>query len=141
MRVIQIPDEDGAESVIIVERASTSDPAQSSTTIPTASQIQPSEQAATESTISENREILFDAASDVSNENDDPVRKDQDEERAPWNGAGHHRDQPPPPGTRCALLPSRMAVWEVRGTDVKLSALSAAILIHEGKLNERDLQV
>jgi hypothetical protein len=34
-----------------------------------------------------------------------------------------------------------MAVWEVKGTDVKLSALSAAILMNEGKLRVRDLQV
>ncbi len=147
MRVIQIPDEDGAESVIIVDRASsssqipTSNPTRSSTTITTASQTQPSEQATTESTITDNREVLFDAASDVSNEDDDPAQKEQDEQRAPWMSAKHYRDQLPPPGTRCALLPSRMAVWEVRGTDIKLSALSAAILINEGKLNEGDLEV
>ncbi len=133
--------------MIIVERASssspnpTSNPARGSTTITTASQTQSSEQSTTESTISGNHDVLFDAASDGSNEDDNPVQKGQDEENAPWMSAKYYRDQLPPPGTRCALLPSRMAVWEVKGTDVKLSALSAAILMNEGKLRVRDLQV
>ncbi len=52
------------------------------------------------------------------------------------------RDYSPVPRdeTRCSLLPRRLAVWSINGTGIKLSALAAAVLINEGKLNVKDLE-
>ncbi len=42
---------------------------------------------------------------------------------------------------RCSLAPSRVAVWRVRRTQTKLSALAAAVLVDEGKLKYSDLKL
>lgn len=42
---------------------------------------------------------------------------------------------------RCSLDPSRVAVWQVKKTKVRLSALAAAVLSAEGLINFADLQL
>lgn len=44
-------------------------------------------------------------------------------------------------GLRCSLLPRRLAVWIIKGSGIKLSALAAAVLINENKLVVKDLDV
>ncbi|KAI9853084.1 MAG: hypothetical protein M1838_001585 [Thelocarpon superellum] len=42
---------------------------------------------------------------------------------------------------RCSLAPSRIAVWRVRRTQVRLSALAATVLVNEGLLEFTDLKL
>ncbi|OCL12779.1 glycosyltransferase family 1 protein [Glonium stellatum] len=42
---------------------------------------------------------------------------------------------------RCSLAPRRAAVWRVRRTDVRLSALAATVLAQEGELNFGELKM
>lgn len=42
---------------------------------------------------------------------------------------------------RCSLAPSRVAVWRVRRTKTRLSALAAAVLVHEGVLQYSDMKL
>lgn len=44
-------------------------------------------------------------------------------------------------GIRCTLLPEAIAVWRVRRTSIKLSALAAFILVSEGILAWKDLRL
>jgi hypothetical protein len=41
---------------------------------------------------------------------------------------------------RCSLAPSRVAVWRVRRTQVRLSALAASVLVKEGVIKYQDLK-
>jgi UDP:flavonoid glycosyltransferase YjiC (YdhE family) len=42
---------------------------------------------------------------------------------------------------RCSLAPERVAVWRVRRTDIRLSALAATVLANEGLLGFQDLKL
>ncbi|KAK0731150.1 hypothetical protein B0H67DRAFT_474439 [Lasiosphaeris hirsuta] len=42
---------------------------------------------------------------------------------------------------RCSLAPSRVAVWRVRRTKMRLSALAATVLVKEGQLKYADLKL
>lgn len=42
---------------------------------------------------------------------------------------------------RCSLAPSRVAVWRVRRSKIRLSALAAAVLVKEGLLKYSDLKL
>ncbi|OBT44690.1 hypothetical protein VE00_04443 [Pseudogymnoascus sp. WSF 3629] len=42
---------------------------------------------------------------------------------------------------RCSLAPNRVAVWQVKKTQVRLSALAATVLANEGLLNFSDLKL
>lgn len=42
---------------------------------------------------------------------------------------------------RCSILPQLLAIWRIQGTNVKLSALAAAVLINEQKINVKNLEV
>lgn len=42
---------------------------------------------------------------------------------------------------RCSIAPSRTAVWRVRKTQVRLSALAAAVLVKEGLLRYSDMKM
>lgn len=42
---------------------------------------------------------------------------------------------------RCSLVPSRVAVWRVRRSKIKLSALAAAVLLREGIISQSDLKL
>ncbi|KAK5658750.1 hypothetical protein OQA88_1560 [Cercophora sp. LCS_1] len=42
---------------------------------------------------------------------------------------------------RCSLAPSRVAIWRVRRTKTRLSALAAAVLVREGELKYKDLKL
>jgi UDP:flavonoid glycosyltransferase YjiC (YdhE family) len=42
---------------------------------------------------------------------------------------------------RCALAPSRVAVWRIRRTKTRLSALAAAVLVQSGRLKYSDLKL
>lgn len=42
---------------------------------------------------------------------------------------------------RCSLAPSRVAVWRVKKTNIRLSAFAAAVLGHEGLLDFNDLKL
>jgi hypothetical protein len=42
---------------------------------------------------------------------------------------------------RCSLAPSRVAVWRVRRSKVRLSALAAAVLVKQGLLKYSDLKL
>ncbi|EJT74441.1 hypothetical protein GGTG_08281 [Gaeumannomyces tritici R3-111a-1] len=44
-------------------------------------------------------------------------------------------------GLRCSLVPSRVAVWRVRRSQIKLSALAAAVLLREGVISQPDLKL
>lgn len=50
-----------------------------------------------------------------------------------WGSAG--------PGIRCAMLDEKVAVWRIRKTKVKLSALAAWVLVKEGQIGWRDLRL
>ena len=41
---------------------------------------------------------------------------------------------------RCAILPDRVAVWKVKNTSLKLSALAADIIVDEGLMNWKNLR-
>lgn len=45
------------------------------------------------------------------------------------------------PALRCTLAPSRVAVWRVRRTQTRLSALAAAVLVKEGFIKYSDLKL
>lgn len=45
------------------------------------------------------------------------------------------------PGIRCAMLEEKVAVWRIRRTKVRLSALAAWVLVREGKVEWRDLRL
>ncbi|PBP15279.1 glycosyltransferase family 28 domain-containing protein, partial [Diplocarpon rosae] len=42
---------------------------------------------------------------------------------------------------RCSLAPSRVAVWRVKRTQIRLSALAASILANEGLVDFGDLKL
>lgn len=42
---------------------------------------------------------------------------------------------------RCSLAPSRVAVWRVKRTDVRLSALAATVLVKQGLIKYSDLKL
>lgn len=42
---------------------------------------------------------------------------------------------------RCSLAPSRVAVWRVRRSKVKLSAFAAAVLLEKNMLEQSDLKL
>ena len=42
---------------------------------------------------------------------------------------------------RCAVMPSKPAVWRVRRTQVKLSAQAATVLAQQGEVNFSDLKL
>lgn len=44
-------------------------------------------------------------------------------------------------GIRCTILPEAVAVWRVRRTRIKLSAVAAYILVQEGKFTWKDLRL
>jgi hypothetical protein len=46
-----------------------------------------------------------------------------------------------PTTVRCALATSRIAAWRVKKTDIKISALAAAVLVNEGLLTFKDLEM
>jgi hypothetical protein len=46
-----------------------------------------------------------------------------------------------PNTVRCALATSRMAAWRVKKSDLKISALAAAVLVNEGLLTFKDLEM
>jgi hypothetical protein len=46
-----------------------------------------------------------------------------------------------PTTVRCALATSRIAAWRVKKSDLKISALAAAVLVNEGLLSFKDLEM
>jgi UDP:flavonoid glycosyltransferase YjiC (YdhE family) len=56
-------------------------------------------------------------------------------------GAKSFHDQLDYDKMRCSIAPSRTAVWRVRRTKVRLSALAAAVLVKEGLLRYADLKL
>ncbi len=42
---------------------------------------------------------------------------------------------------RCSIAPSRVAIWRVRRTRTKLSALASAVLVQEGIIKYTDLKL
>lgn len=56
-------------------------------------------------------------------------------------GADSFHKQLSPHKLRCSICPERVAVWRVRRTDIRLSALTAAVLGKEGLLNFEDLKL
>lgn len=50
-----------------------------------------------------------------------------------WGSAG--------PGIRCDMLEDKVAVWRIRRTKVKLSALAAWALVRDGRIGWRDLRL
>jgi UDP:flavonoid glycosyltransferase YjiC (YdhE family) len=56
-------------------------------------------------------------------------------------GAKSFHDQLDYDNLRCSIAPSRTAVWRVRRTKVRLSALAAAVLVKEGLLRYADLKL
>ena len=56
-------------------------------------------------------------------------------------GAESFHKQLGPHKLRCSICPGRMAVWRVRRTDIRLSALAATVLGNEGLLNFEDLKL
>lgn len=56
-------------------------------------------------------------------------------------GADSFHKQLAPHNIRCSLSPDRVAVWRVRKTDIRLSALAATVLGNEGLLSFEDLKL
>jgi hypothetical protein len=46
-----------------------------------------------------------------------------------------------PTTVRCALATSHPAAWRVKKSDLKISALAAAVLVNEGLLTFKDLEM
>jgi UDP:flavonoid glycosyltransferase YjiC (YdhE family) len=57
--------------------------------------------------------------------------------------ASFHRSLPfsGPNSMRCSILEERVAVWQVKGTSLRLSALAAEILLQKGKIKRHDLKL
>ncbi|KAH0542669.1 hypothetical protein FGG08_002992 [Glutinoglossum americanum] len=56
-------------------------------------------------------------------------------------GARNFHDMLNPDNLRCNLAPSRTAVWRVKRTDIRLSALAATVLFNEGLLDLQHLKL
>ncbi|KAI3399807.1 hypothetical protein diail_5604 [Diaporthe ilicicola] len=63
------------------------------------------------------------------------------QEKGTDQGAKSFHDQLDYDNLRCSIAPSRTAVWRVRRTKVRLSALAAAVLVKEGLLRYADLKL
>lgn len=63
------------------------------------------------------------------------------EERGTDEGGKFFHDHLEVNSLRCSLAPSRVAVWRVRRSQVRLSGLAAAVLVAEGKLKYGDLKL
>ncbi|KUJ24102.1 uncharacterized protein LY89DRAFT_12190 [Mollisia scopiformis] len=89
----------------------------------------------TPNTLQQDREFLFDS-------------EDLD---AAFEDKGHRDDLPDYEASssrpraaetaRCSILPSRAAVWVTKDRNIKLSAFVAAILLHQGIISTKDLDV
>ena len=64
-----------------------------------------------------------------------------EQEKGTENGARFFHSQLNVDSLRCSLAPNRVAVWRVRRTEVRLSALAAMVLSNEGLLNFDDLKL
>lgn len=62
-------------------------------------------------------------------------------EKGTENGAESFHKQLRVPDLRCTLCPDRVAVWRVRRTDIRLSALAATVLGNEGLIDFTDLKL
>lgn len=63
------------------------------------------------------------------------------QEKGAETGADSFHKQLSPHNLRCSVCPDRTAIWRVRRTDIRLSALAAAVLGKEGLLNFEDLKL
>lgn len=57
------------------------------------------------------------------------------------NGARHFYRFLNVESSRCAVAPDRLAVWEVKGKTIRLSALGAAVLVEHGLLSATALSL
>ena len=64
-----------------------------------------------------------------------------EQEKGTESGAVFFHSQLNIDSLRCSLAPNRVAVWRVRRTEVRLSALAATVLRNEGLLNFGDLKL
>lgn len=63
------------------------------------------------------------------------------QEKGTDQGAKSFHDQLDYDNLRCSIAPSRTAVWRIRRTKFRLSALAAAVLVKEGLLRYADLKL
>ena len=64
---------------------------------------------------------------------------DRDQELNSMRAQNSH-DDVPVEGPRCALVPSRRAIWLVKGANLHLCTLATTVLVNEGVLDPRDLE-
>lgn len=89
----------------------------------------------TPTTIEQDREILFD-----QDDIDSSFGKNRRSEELPEYEASSSQSRVVEQ-TRCSILPSRAAVWTVKDNNIRLSAFVASILLHQGIINTKDLDV
>jgi UDP:flavonoid glycosyltransferase YjiC (YdhE family) len=82
-------------------------------------------------------EALKPATLERAHELGDKIR----EEKGTEVGGKAFHDQLDIDSLRCTLSPSRVAVWRVKRTQIRLSALAATVLANEGLLNFSDLKL
>lgn len=85
----------------------------------------------TPNTLEQDRELLFDS---------EEINGAFGNEGLPEYEASSSRPRAVEPA-RCSILPSRAAVWVIKDTNIKLSAFVAAILLHQGIISIKDLDV
>jgi hypothetical protein len=91
----------------------------------------------TTTTHQEENDVLFDADSPQHDEKQNRLLGDE------VMSSKHYRDSSPVPldETRCSILPGKLAVWSIKGTNIRLCALAATVLVHRGKIGVNDLEV
>lgn len=86
-------------------------------------------------------ELILDALKPSSLERAAELSSKIKQERGAENGADSFHKQLAPHNIRCSICPDRVAVWRVRKTDIRLSALAATVLGNQGLLNFEDLKL
>ncbi|CZR55239.1 uncharacterized protein PAC_05126 [Phialocephala subalpina] len=86
-------------------------------------------------TIEQDRELLFDQ-DDIDNSFGHNRRSEELPEYEASSSRSRAVEQ-----AQCSILPSRAAVWTIKDTNIRLSAFVAAILLHQGIINTKDLDV
>lgn len=86
-------------------------------------------------------ELIMDALKPASLERAAELSSKIKQESGAERGAESFHKQLAPHNIRCSVCPDRVAVWRVRRTDIRLSALAAAVLGNQGLLSFEDLKL
>ncbi|KAF4619053.1 hypothetical protein G7Y89_g14794 [Cudoniella acicularis] len=90
--------------------------------------------------VEDDYDLLFDSNAEIDHEFEKRNKSPREEERG-FFAERNQSENVPQDEAMCSLLPSRSAVWLHTSTKTRLSALAAAVLIHDGVFTEKDLEV